>query len=99
MSRRRQNRSAPEGILQRLRGLDMKMRQDELGKQFSDAVAERHGIGTLSRGWGRPQAIPSAAGLADPGASCAGEAAAGPRRPGRRSGSDARPLPSTRQPA
>ncbi len=66
MSQRRQNRSAPERILQRLLGLDMKMRQYELGKQFCDAVAERHGIEVLNRVWDRPEAIPSAAELADP---------------------------------
>ena len=68
MSRRRQNRSAPERILQRLLGLDMKMRQYELGKQFCDAVAERHGIATLNRVWDRPEAVPSAAELSDPDA-------------------------------
>jgi coenzyme F420 biosynthesis associated uncharacterized protein len=68
MSRRRQNRSAPERILQRLLGLDMKMRQYELGKQFCDAVAERHGIEVLNRVWDGPEAIPSAAELADPDA-------------------------------
>jgi putative hydrolase len=68
MSRRRRNRSAPERILQRLMGLDMKMRQYELGKQFCDAVAERHGVALLNRVWDRPEAVPSAAELADPDA-------------------------------
>jgi coenzyme F420 biosynthesis associated uncharacterized protein len=66
MSRRRRNRSAPERILQRLLGLDMKMRQYELGKQFCDAVAERHGLALLNRVWDGPEAVPSAAELADP---------------------------------
>ena len=68
MSRRRRNRSAPERILQRLLGLDLKMRQYELGKQFCDAVAERHGIATLNRVWDGPEALPSAAELDDPDA-------------------------------
>jgi coenzyme F420 biosynthesis associated uncharacterized protein len=68
MSRRRRNRSAPERILQRLLGLDLKMRQYELGKEFCDAVAERHGVAMLNRVWERPEAVPNVAELADPDA-------------------------------
>ena len=44
MDRRRQSRSAPQRILERLLGLDLKMRQYVVGKQFCDAVVrvERH---------------------------------------------------------
>ena len=68
MNRRRRNRSAPERILQRLLGLDLKMRQYELGKQFCDTVAERHGVALLNRVWDAPEAVPSPAELADPDA-------------------------------
>jgi coenzyme F420 biosynthesis associated uncharacterized protein len=68
MERRRQSRSAPERILQRLLGLDMKMRQYELGKSFCDAVVERRGIDTLNRVWSAPDAMPTMAELKDPDA-------------------------------
>jgi uncharacterized protein (DUF2342 family) len=68
MERRRRSRSAPERILQRLLGLDMKMRQYELGKSFCDAVVERRGIDTLNRVWSAPEAIPTMAELNDPDA-------------------------------
>jgi coenzyme F420 biosynthesis associated uncharacterized protein len=68
MERRRRSRSAPERILQRLLGLDMKMRQYELGKSFCDGVVERRGIETLNRVWSEPAALPSMAELNDPAA-------------------------------
>ena len=39
MERRRRSRSAPERVLQRLIGLDLKIRQYELGKHFCDGAA------------------------------------------------------------
>jgi putative hydrolase len=66
MERRRRSRSAPERILQRLLGLDMKMRQYELGKQFCDGVVERRDIATLYQVWSAPEALPSMKELNDP---------------------------------
>jgi coenzyme F420 biosynthesis associated uncharacterized protein len=66
MERRRRSRSAPERALQRLLGLEMKMRQYEVGKRFCDAVAEPHGIELLNRVWSSPDAMPSLAELEDP---------------------------------
>jgi coenzyme F420 biosynthesis associated uncharacterized protein len=66
MERRRRNRSGPEKALQRLLGLDLKMRQYELGKQFCDAVEQGHGIATLNRVWDSPESIPSLAEIEDP---------------------------------
>jgi coenzyme F420 biosynthesis associated uncharacterized protein len=66
MERRRRSRSAPERVLQRLLGLDLKMRQYEQGKRFCDAVADGHGVGTLNLVWESPDAIPSPAELDDP---------------------------------
>jgi coenzyme F420 biosynthesis associated uncharacterized protein len=60
MERRRRSRSAPERVLQRLLGFDLKMRQYELGKSFCDAVVERHGIEVLNRVWDGPESLPSA---------------------------------------
>jgi coenzyme F420 biosynthesis associated uncharacterized protein len=66
MERRRASRSAPERILQRLLGLEMKMRQYEEGKAFCDGVVERGGIEALNRVWDSPESLPSMAELKDP---------------------------------
>src|SRR3954449_8050596 len=68
MERRRRSRSAPERVLQRLLGFEMKMRQYEQGKKFSDFVVDAHGIGMLNRVWESPEALPSPAELRDPAA-------------------------------
>jgi coenzyme F420 biosynthesis associated uncharacterized protein len=68
MERRRRSRSAPERVLQRLLGFEMKMRQYEQGKQFCDAVVAGHGIGALNRVWESPESLPSAAELRRPDA-------------------------------
>jgi coenzyme F420 biosynthesis associated uncharacterized protein len=56
---RRRNRSAPERVIQRLLGLDMKMRQYEQGKAFCDAVASAAGMEGLNRVWDSPDSLPS----------------------------------------
>src|SRR3954469_1529018 len=66
MERRRRSRSAPERVLQRMLGLDLKMRQYEQGKRFCDAVASRHGVAMLNRVWESPEALPTLAELDDP---------------------------------
>jgi coenzyme F420 biosynthesis associated uncharacterized protein len=66
MERRRSSRSAPERVLQRLLGFEMKMRQYEQGKQFCDAVVDSHGIDTLNRVWESPEALPTTAELRSP---------------------------------
>src|SRR5436190_18726591 len=48
MERRRRSRSAPERVLQRLLGFEMKMRQYELGKRFCDALVSAHGVAVLT---------------------------------------------------
>jgi coenzyme F420 biosynthesis associated uncharacterized protein len=66
MDARRRSRSAPERILERLLGLDFKLRQYELGKRFCDAVAEAAGIEGLNRVWESPEALPTEAELEAP---------------------------------
>ena len=66
MDRRRASRSAPQRALERLLGLDLKMRQYVLGKKFCDAVEEKHGIETLNRVWESPELLPSLAELDRP---------------------------------
>jgi putative hydrolase len=66
MERRRHSRSYPERVLERLLGLDFKMRQYELGKSFCDAVAEEGGIEVLNRVWDSPEALPDLRELSNP---------------------------------
>jgi coenzyme F420 biosynthesis associated uncharacterized protein len=66
MDRRRQSRSAPQRILERLLGLDLKMRQYVLGKTFCDAVVAAHGVPTLNRVWEAEELLPTLAELDQP---------------------------------
>lgn len=66
MDERRASRSAPERVLMRLLGMDIKMRQYALGKAFCDAVVKEGGIGLLNRVWDSPEALPTLAELSDP---------------------------------
>jgi coenzyme F420 biosynthesis associated uncharacterized protein len=68
MDRRRRSRSAPERIVERLLGLDIKLRQYELGKRFCDAVVARAGIDGLNAVWKAPEMLPSAHELERPDA-------------------------------
>jgi len=66
MDRRRASRSAPERVLMRLLGMEMKMRQYRLGKVFCDAVVAEGGIAGLNRVWRAPDALPTLAQLERP---------------------------------
>jgi coenzyme F420 biosynthesis associated uncharacterized protein len=66
MDARRQSRSAPERILLRLLGMEMKMRQYKIGKEFCDSVVAEAGIEGLNRVWVGPLALPSLAELERP---------------------------------
>jgi len=68
MDKRRRSRSAPERLLQKLLGLDMKMKQYEQGKRFCDAVVAKGGIETLNLVWRSPADMPTPAELEDPSA-------------------------------
>src|SRR3954449_235703 len=68
MDRRRRSRSAPERLLQKLLGLDMKMRQYEQGKRFCDAVVAEVGIDGLNAVWRSPEDMPTVSELDDPSA-------------------------------
>ncbi|HEU0025161.1 MAG TPA: zinc-dependent metalloprotease [Thermoleophilaceae bacterium] len=59
MDRRRQTRSAPERMVERLLGLDLKLAQYKVGKAFCDAVVETGGIDSLNRVWSTPRALPA----------------------------------------
>ena len=67
LDERRATRSPAWRLLERLLGLDLKMRQYEDGRRFCDAVVEREGMAALNRAWSAPEALPSAEELDDPG--------------------------------
>jgi coenzyme F420 biosynthesis associated uncharacterized protein len=66
MNARRANRSAPDRILAKLFGFDMKLRQYDLGKGFCDSVVAEGGIELLNEVWAGPEALPTLAELDDP---------------------------------
>jgi coenzyme F420 biosynthesis associated uncharacterized protein len=68
MDARRRSRSAPERVIERLLGLNIKLQQYELGKRFCDAVAEKVGIEGLNRVWDSPEALPTLVELKQPAA-------------------------------
>ena len=68
LDRRRRERSGFMRLLERLIGMDLKLRQYELGKRFCDGVAARGGIETLNRVWVSADAMPTLAELEDPAA-------------------------------
>jgi coenzyme F420 biosynthesis associated uncharacterized protein len=68
LQRRRRDRSGLLKVLERLIGMDLKMRQYEQGKAFCDGVVARAGIEGLNRVWEGPESMPSMQELDDPAA-------------------------------
>ena len=69
LDRRRARASPPlVKLLERLIGLDMKLRQYEIGKRFCDAVVARRAASRASTAPGRPELLPTLAELEDPAA-------------------------------
>jgi len=68
LQRRRRDRSGFLKLLERLIGMDLKLRQYEQGKAFCDGVVARAGIEGLNRVWSAPEAMPTVAELDDPAA-------------------------------
>ena len=66
LQRRRRDRSGLLKLLERLIGMDLKLRQYEQGKSFCDGVVARAGIEGLNRVWADPQNMPTVAELGDP---------------------------------
>jgi coenzyme F420 biosynthesis associated uncharacterized protein len=66
MTRRREHRALPWRVLERLLGLELKMRQYELGRRFCDAVVAAGGRRALALAWSGPQALPTSAELEQP---------------------------------
>jgi coenzyme F420 biosynthesis associated uncharacterized protein len=66
MNRRRSERGLPWRVLERLMGLELKMRQYEMGRRFCDAVVRDGGPETLALAWSGPQALPSSEEIEQP---------------------------------
>jgi coenzyme F420 biosynthesis associated uncharacterized protein len=67
MNRRRENRPLPWRVLERLLGLELKLRQYQVGRRFCDEVVDAGGPEALARVWSGPESLPSAAELDAPG--------------------------------
>ena len=66
MNHRRENRGLPWRVLERLLGLELKLRQYELGRRFCDAVVDAGGPQALALAWSGPEALPTPAELEQP---------------------------------
>jgi uncharacterized protein (DUF2342 family) len=66
MNHRRENRGLPWRVLERLLGLELKLKQYEMGRRFCDAVVDAGGPQALALAWSGPEALPSPAELEDP---------------------------------
>jgi coenzyme F420 biosynthesis associated uncharacterized protein len=66
MTRRRQNRGMPWRVLERLLGIELKLRQYEIGRRFCDTVVERQGPQMLSRAFDSADSLPNTAELEQP---------------------------------
>jgi coenzyme F420 biosynthesis associated uncharacterized protein len=66
MNRRREQRGLPWRVLERLLGLELKMRQYEIGRRFCDEIVRTGGPQSLARAWSGPQALPTTAELEQP---------------------------------
>jgi coenzyme F420 biosynthesis associated uncharacterized protein len=67
MNRRRRERGWPWRILERLLGLEMKLRQYEVGRGFCDEVVAQGGPGALAVVWSSAEMLPSTGELESPG--------------------------------
>jgi coenzyme F420 biosynthesis associated uncharacterized protein len=66
MNHRRENRGLPWRVLERLLGLELKMKQYETGRRFCDAIVADGGPQALALAWKGPQELPTPAELEQP---------------------------------
>jgi coenzyme F420 biosynthesis associated uncharacterized protein len=66
LERRRADRTGLLRVVEKMIGMDLKMRQYEQGKRFCDGVVELAGIDGLNRVWAGPEQLPTVAELDDP---------------------------------
>jgi uncharacterized protein (DUF2342 family) len=67
MDTRRTSRGLPWRVLERLLGIELKMRQYQVGRRFCDLVVEQRGPAALTRAFASANDLPSAAELEHPG--------------------------------
>ena len=67
LNRRREARPLPWRVLERLLGLELKLRQYEIGRRFCDAVVADGGPRALAGAWSEPAALPTMDELQQPG--------------------------------
>ena len=67
LRRRRRERTAIERLVLTITGLEMKMRQYDVGERFCSQVADRAGLDVLNRVWESAEMMPTAAELKRPG--------------------------------
>src|SRR3977135_4703513 len=67
LRQRREARGRRGRVLERLLGLELKLRQYEVGRRFCDAVVREAGPAGLARAWSGPEALPSTDELRAPG--------------------------------
>ncbi len=65
-ARRRSQRSLVERLVLAITGINMKMRQYEVGEKFCEAVASAGGVSLLNRVWEGPEMMPTPAELRSP---------------------------------
>ena len=66
LERRRADRTGLLRVVEKMIGMDLKLRQYEQGKRFCDGVVELAGIDGLNRVWGGPELLPTMPELDDP---------------------------------
>jgi coenzyme F420 biosynthesis associated uncharacterized protein len=66
MNRRRESRGLQWRVLEKLMGLEMKLRQYEVGRRFCDAVVAEGGPQALARVWTGPEQLPTTQELKEP---------------------------------
>jgi coenzyme F420 biosynthesis associated uncharacterized protein len=66
MTRRRESRGLPWRVLERLLGLELKLRQYEVGRRFCDAVVRAGGPEALAVAWRSPAELPTTQELTEP---------------------------------
>jgi coenzyme F420 biosynthesis associated uncharacterized protein len=66
MNHRRESRGLPWRVLERLLGLELKLKQYETGRRFCDAVVEAGGPKALALAWSGPEALPTQEELEEP---------------------------------
>jgi uncharacterized protein (DUF2342 family) len=67
LTRRRESRGLPWRVLEKVLGLELKMRQYEVGRQFCDEVVAAGGPELLAVAWRSPESLPSGEELTQPG--------------------------------